>query len=103
MLALHPLPDVESAELSSQPEFGEVTLADGRVFSLAGLERAALQRLQWEQEQQFARAILASAKGSPQRAAIVAQAYNTVCSILAAMADDAAAPLVMGLDPRYVR
>jgi SAM-dependent methyltransferase len=81
----------------------QVTLADGRLRSLEGMGRESLQELQWEQEQQFARTIMASPPRSSQRELIVAQAYDTICTILAAQAVDAGEPLVMGLDPRYVR
>ncbi len=80
----------------------EVTLADGQPQSLAGLSVGELQELQWQQEQQFAIAIKNAPRGSEQRTAVVAQAYDTICSILAAQqADDQ--PLVMGLDARYVK
>jgi SAM-dependent methyltransferase len=63
----------------------------------------ALQELQWKQEQSFARAIIAAPKGSTERREVVCQAYDTICKILASQLVDAGQPLVMGLDPRYVR
>ena len=80
----------------------EVTFADGQPFSLEGLSAGELQELQWDQEQKFAVAIKEAPRSSAQRAAIVGQAYDTICKILSAQqADDQ--PLVMGLDARYVR
>ena len=59
-------------------------------------------KLQFEQEQQFARAICTMPKGSEKRAQVTSRAYDTVCTILAAQQKDDS-PLVMGLDKRYVR
>ena len=81
---------------------GDIMLADGAWRSLDGMDRSQLQELQWEQEQQFARQILASPKGSAERSAVVAKAYDTICTILAAQ-QDRDRPLVMGFDRRYVR
>jgi predicted TPR repeat methyltransferase len=80
-----------------------VTLADGSSRSLSAMSARALQELQWEQEQSFARAIKAAPKCSWERGKIIQRAYDTVCKILAAQLADAGQPLVMGLDSRYVR
>ena len=102
MLTTHPQP----VEGSSQPEPGkeptEVMLADGSWQSLAGMTAEQLHTLQWEQEQKFARAILALPKASDQRNLVIGQAYDTVCTILAAQ-QDSSQPLVMGCDRRYAR
>ena len=44
--------------------------------------------LQWEQEQHFARAIAALPKNSRERALVTGQAYDTICTILAAQRTD---------------
>jgi SAM-dependent methyltransferase len=77
-------------------------LADGTWLPLAGLRASELAELQWEQEQRFARAIAATPKNSRERALVTGQAYDTICTILAAqtVGDE---PLVMGLDKRYMR
>jgi SAM-dependent methyltransferase len=77
-------------------------LADGNWLSLAGLTVRELNHLQWEQEQRFVRAIAALPKNSHERALITGQAYDTICTILAAQRGDGE-PLVMGLDKRYVQ
>lgn len=87
-------------EVASEPN--EVMLANGQLCDLTLLDNKQLKQLQWEQEQKFASAILAFGKGSRERSLITAQAYNTVCSILAAM-QEGEAPLEMGLDQRYIR
>jgi len=101
MLTITPLQDVQPVQPVAASE-AKVHLADGRWQSLSGMSREELHGLQWEQEQQFARLILQAPKGSQQRDEFVAQAYDTVCSLLAAQQKDAG-PLVMGLDKRYVR
>ncbi len=78
-----------------------VVLADGSSLDLAGMGRERLEQLQWEQEQQFAAAILGAPARSPERSAVVAQAYDTVCGILAAQQERSGEPLVMGFDRRY--
>jgi SAM-dependent methyltransferase len=80
-----------------------VLLADGSPRDLAGLSREELVRLQWEQESAFARRILAAPKRSAERAAAVAQAYDTVTRIFAGVVGTSGKPLVMGLHPRYER
>ncbi len=95
-------PATEEPQALASASSREVTLADGQPLSLQGLSATELQELQWEQEQKFAIAIKDAPQGSAQRAAIVGQAYDTICKILSAQqADDQ--PLVMGLDARYVR
>ena len=80
-----------------------VTLVDGTVVDLATLDLAQLRELHWQQERAFARRVLDSPKGSPERAAAFAQGYDTVLSILRCIIDPGGGPLVMGLDPRYQR
>ena len=84
MLAVFSPPEEESPTERSAAPVGQVMLASGQHASLEGMSGAELHELQWEQEQRFARAILAYAKGSPQRAMITGQAYDTICTILAA-------------------
>jgi SAM-dependent methyltransferase len=94
-----------SDEMLAEPlsEEAEVTLASGQRLSLHGLSRERLHDLQWREEQAFARAIMAAPKGSTERRIVIGQAYDTICTILAAQAAEAGKPLVMGLDRRYVR
>ena len=78
----------------------EVMLADGNKMSLVGLSFHDLKQLQWVQEQKFARAMMAYNKGSRERALVTGQAYDTICTILAAQ-QSGNQPLDMGIDPRY--
>ena len=98
MLTLDPPPSAPQPEATTSG----VLLADGKWATLEGLSVEMLQHLQWEQEQKFANAIRALPKGSPDRALVISQAYDTVCAILSAQQGDDQ-PLVMGLDPRYGR
>jgi 2-polyprenyl-3-methyl-5-hydroxy-6-metoxy-1,4-benzoquinol methylase len=103
--AAMPSPEVPLISGNALPEEA-VLLADGQFCSLAGLSCEQLQQLQWEQERKFARAIMALPAGSHDRALVIGQAYDTVCSILAAQAawsQPGQKGLVMGLDPRYVK
>jgi len=97
MQTLAPISDDQT-----EPSVSEVILANGCSISLEGMTLDDLQALQWDQEQKFAKAMLACPKGSEARTKITGQAYDTVCVIFAAQQEDDQ-PLVMGLDPRYVR
>jgi SAM-dependent methyltransferase len=101
------LATIESPSDKTQAEApssdAEITLASGQRLSLKGLSRERLHGLQWREEQEFARAIMATPKDSTERRAVIGQAYDTICTILAAQAADAGKPLVMGLDRRYTR
>ncbi len=77
-----------------------VVLADGMRCDLAGLSQAELLRLQFEQEQAFAKQFVAFPKRSAERTAAFAQGYDTVTAIFAA-ANGMSGPVVMGLDARY--
>lgn len=88
--------------VANSPQSLEVMLADGTVLPLHGLRPTELAQLQWEQEQRFARAIAALPKNSRERALVTGQAYDTICTILAAQRTDDE-PLLMGLDKRYIR
>jgi SAM-dependent methyltransferase len=102
MLATCPPPTDEPLIASSHcPE--SVRLANGQTESLAAMSREALHVLQWEQEQEYAREIMAHPKGSCERSAAIREAYDSICTILSAQSSSADKPLVMGLDPRYVR
>ena len=82
---------------------GEVALADGSVVDLRPLSRERLLALQWEQEREFARRILArppARRPGPRR---LRRAYDAVTRIYAAAAGSSGEPLRMGLDPRYER
>lgn len=105
MLAIYPLPVEEPAILPVHAPAATATvmLANGQRLPLEGLLPRELHELQWEQEQKFARAILAYPKGSQQRSLITGQAYDTICTILAAQHAGVGEPLVMGLDPKYVQ
>ncbi|MBA3483992.1 MAG: methyltransferase domain-containing protein [Pirellulales bacterium] len=102
MLAIYPLP-VEQPEKPPPAPPISVLLASGQRRSLDGLTSVELHELQWEQEQKFARAILAYPKDSPERALITGHAYDTICTILAAQHTQDGRPLVMGVDPKYVK
>ena len=80
-----------------------VVLADGSLAELRGLTRPELLHLQWDQEREFARRILAAARGSAARAEATRSAYDAVTRIFAAANGTAGKALVMGLDPRYER
>jgi hypothetical protein len=80
----------------------EVVLADGGVLSLVGLSKQELLALQWEQERDFARRILAASKGSLERGEAVGQAYDTIPQIFAAAHGFGGAP-VMGIHERHIR
>ncbi len=101
MLTLTPLP-VETPEIAETTTLPEVMLADGRWQSLEGLSVDQLQELQWEQEKKFAYAMRSLPKGSKDRVLVTGQAYDTVCTILAAQ-QPPGEPLVMGFDRRYGR
>jgi SAM-dependent methyltransferase len=73
------------------------------VASLAPMNFRQLQELQWQQEQISAREIMKHPKGSRERSLAIRHAYDTICTILSAQSTGADQPLVMGLDPRYVR
>ena len=80
-----------------------VILADGATQDLSTLGVDQLVALQWEQEQAFARRILAAPKGSRQRAETTRRAYDTVTKVLAAKSGTSGGPLAMGLHPRHQR
>ncbi|MDC0936025.1 methyltransferase domain-containing protein [Pirellulales bacterium] len=96
-------PEVETPSLDAAPEAAEITLANGRRRSLAGLDARQLYELQWEQEQAFAQAIRESRPRSPERRRITAVAYDTICTILSVSRGDAAGELSMGMDSRYAK
>lgn len=102
MLTIPAGPNHECADAPlAAPPTSDVMLADGTWLPLAGLTPCELADLQWDQEQRFARAILTFPKRSRERALVIGQAYDTICTILAARrtGDE---PFVMGLDRRYV-
>jgi SAM-dependent methyltransferase len=111
MLAIYPYPAErpQPDEAFAPAAVDSVLLANGQTVALGGLDRAQLHHLQWEQEQKFARAIMAFPAGSPQRSLIVGQAYDTISTILARLAAHAAAergdesgrPLSMGYHAKY--
>lgn len=79
-----------------------VTLVDGQSMDISGLSSSELDALQWEQERGYAEQIKQSTKGSPERAQVIRQGYETVCSILAfASAKQGDDDFVMGMDDRY--
>jgi SAM-dependent methyltransferase len=79
----------------------QVLLADGSATVLDHLTCDELLALQWQQEQEFARQILASPKGSTARSHVTRQAYETVTTILAHARGNVDQPLVMGMHPRH--
>ena len=102
MFATHPI-EIDEPTIEEPKSAAEVTLGDGRVMSLAGMSGKELQALQWQQEQICAQEIMKHPKGSRERGLAIRQAYDMICTILSAQSADAEQPLVMGLDPRYVR
>jgi len=81
----------------------QIVLADGSVHSLDGLARDELLALQWQQEREFARRILAAPKGSSERSRVTCHAYSSVTRILARVQGDTDRPLIMGMHPRQGR
>lgn len=96
-------PDCDEVDSTTAPSRRMVTLVDETQCDLADLTEAELLQLQTEQEPAWATQIALSTKGSPHRAAIVRQAYESVCAIL----DEASSrqcegqSLSMGMDQRY--
>jgi len=82
-----------------------VTLLEGEQVQLAELSFDELLQLQCEQEPAFARRIAGTKKASPERAAAIRHAYETVCAILDQMSQRKVAgqTLSMGMDVRYKR
>ncbi len=115
MLAIYPLPtdEPQQADDAATPGVGAVMLANGQTAVLAGMSGAELHRLQWEQEQKFARAITAFPPGSAERQLIVGQAYDTISTVLAERAavegrgrgetSELDSPLLMGFNQKYVQ
>ncbi len=99
MSIIHP-PPVPKPQQSPATPARKVMLADGQWMSLEGLSVARLHQLQWDQEQRFAGAILQCPKRSKERALVIGQAYDTICTVLAAQ-QVGPEPLTMGVDPRY--
>jgi len=101
MLVATPSP-LEASPESEPPAKSKVMLADGQWQSLDGMSVKELHDLQWEQEQLFASAMVQAPKASEERSRVTGQAYDTICTILAAQ-QTGDGPLVMGMDARYVR
>jgi 2-polyprenyl-3-methyl-5-hydroxy-6-metoxy-1,4-benzoquinol methylase len=80
-----------------------ITRHDGTPLDLATVARDQLRTLQWQEETAFARLIEATPKNSSERARTVAQAYDTVCTILGRITNPTGGPLDMGFDRRYVQ
>ena len=95
--------DTAAATIPAEPAAGLVTLADGSELDLLPLPQEQLRALQWEQEKEFARRIVAAPKGSPERAETVRQAYETVTRVFAFAWGHADKPLVMGYQSREGR
>lgn len=86
----------------------EVVLDDGTIRDISGLQEDQLTALQWEQERALARRIMQAPRRSDRRAEAVGRAYETVTTIVAARLAAASLrgeddPLVMGMNPRYLR
>jgi SAM-dependent methyltransferase len=111
MLAIYPMPTERPPVQPAPAEPATVMLANGQMASLAAMDERQLHELQWEQEQKFARAIMAFPAGSQHRGLIIGQAYDTISAILAERArlqakevgQESAAPLAMGFNAKYVR
>ena len=92
---------VEATAPAEEVVSTEVVLADGARLDISGLDEDELRGLQWEQERQFARRILAAPKGSRRRAEATREAYDTVTTIVDAAEGTSDQTLLMGMDPRY--
>ncbi len=82
-----------------------VTLSNGRQRSLVGLDGDALHRLQWEEEQAFATAIISAPPVSRERQATIAAAYNFLGIVMSARAQKAGKDIdrvELGSDEEYV-
>lgn len=95
--------DFVATAAAVQPVSREVVLADGRCQDLTRLAPDTLLALQWEQEQAFARQILAAPKGSSARAQVTGLAYETVTRIHLAQRVASTGRLLLGLHPRHLR
>ena len=91
------------ADARRRPADNEIVLADASIRNLAALARDELLTLQWQQEREFARQILAAAKGSAARSRVTCQAYDSATRILARLQGSTDRPLIMGMHPRYGR
>ena len=80
-----------------------LVLTNGSVRDLATLGPEQLRELHWQEEQILARRIVDAPKDSRERAVAIRLAYDTIARIQTARNRDSGAPLVMGLDQRYVR
>jgi SAM-dependent methyltransferase len=78
-------------------------LADGGSIELGALSHDQLVDLQWRQEQQFARQILLTSKGSPERAAAVSRAYDSIARIIAVTWGSDNKPMTFGYNARLGR
>ena len=101
MAVTKPEDAVESTAVAEKSGGSEVVLADDSCQDISGMNEDGLRRLQWKQERQFAQRILASGKGSLQRAEATRQAYDTMTTIVDAAEGTLDETLVMGMDPRY--
>lgn len=79
----------------------EVTLADGSRLDISNLSHKELERLQWEQDRDYAAGILSAPKGSTQRAQAVQQAYENIPRIFEQMQAAGGEDDSLGMDSRY--
>jgi SAM-dependent methyltransferase len=78
-------------------------LADGSTIDLGALSHEQLVDLQWRQEQDFARRILSTPKGSAERAAAVSKAYDSIAQIIAKTWGSDDKPMSYGYNARLGR
>ena len=93
--------ETQSAE-SIAPEWSVVHLLDGGAVDLSRLDRRELERLQWNEERGYAERIMASRKGSAERARLLAEGYDCVVRIYQARTAASQRSVVMGLDRRFL-
>ena len=91
-------PSCASGNLPSEME---VILADGSRLDISNLSREELERLQWEQDRDYAASILSAPKGSTQRANAVQQAYDNIPKIFEQMQAAGGEDDTLGMDSRY--
>lgn len=100
--ALFPSVDTSTSNIPNE-RVVEIVLSDGSRMDLCKLNTIQLCELQVQQEPAFAKQIVASRKGSLQRANLVRQAYESICCILEEISrrQNHAQSLSMGMDHRY--
>lgn len=87
----------------AEPEAVFVQLADGSRRDVSRLGELELRQLQWHEERRWAELILAAEKGSPRRAQVTGQGYDTITTLLRLQQPQDGTAFAMGHSPRYER